>query len=180
MEFLSKRLSFRTFTFADISQEYIDWLNDAKVNKYLETRHVEQTRQSCEVYVKSTEADPNSHFFAVCERATARHIGNVKIGFINPTYKHGQLSFFIGDKSAWGKGFATEIVGAMTEFGFTQLGLEKIEAGCYQQNLAAVNVFLKNNYAIEGFIRGKVVVDGRRSGVVSLGILRHEMGSPSK
>ena len=168
------RLFLRTLTADDASEKYTGWLNDPEVNQYLETRHFKQTLQSCTNFINSCNEDPASHLFGIFEKATGDHIGNAKIGFINPVYQRGQISIFIGEKHYWGRGLSSEVVKALTDFSFRQLGLHRLEAGCYESNLASLRVFLKSGYTVEGFMRDQVTLNGRRQGCFWLGILNHE------
>lgn len=135
------RTFLRPLTASDAVQVYADWLNDPEVNQYLETRHVHQTVKTCETFIHQCNTDPASHLFGIFLRESGVHIGNVKLGFVNPNHARGEFSMFIGDKSCWGKGFATEVVRSLTEYGFTHLGLERIQAGCYEEHKASLRVF---------------------------------------
>ena len=170
----TERLYFRPLTADDATQTYADWLNDPDIGQYLETRHAEQTIESCREFIAGCNADPNSHLFGVFLKDDT-HIGNAKLGFINPRYKTGQLSLFIGDKSQWGQGFAGEIVSTLTRYGFENLGLERIEAGCYEPNQASLKVFLKAGYSLEGTFRKHVEHRGKRVDVLWLAILKDEL-----
>ena len=43
LEISSKRLDYRLLSEDDVTQNYVDWLNDPEVNRYLETRHTHQS-----------------------------------------------------------------------------------------------------------------------------------------
>lgn len=170
-ELQTPRLYLRYLLPEDANEVYVGWLNDPDVNQYLETRHAEQTLASCEAFIRQCQADTGSHLFGVFLKETNRHIGNAKIGSINTTYQRGQVSLFVGEKQYWGLGLSSEIVGALTHYGFTTLGLHRLEAGCYEDNLASLRVFLKNGYAVEGFFREHVISNDRRKGCFWLGKL---------
>ena len=170
----SERLLFRTLGREDVTKRYLGWLNDPEVNQFLEIRFVPQTLQTCEQFISEMERDPCSHLFGIFEKETLEHIGNTKLGFINTTHGRGQLSLFIGDKSRWGKGYATETIRAITKWGFEVLGLERIEAGCYDANMGALRAFIKVGYSVEGFFRSGVVFGGRRIGTFWLGTLKDD------
>jgi|SRR5690554_1933777 len=170
----TKSLVLRPLSNEDISQRYVDWLNDPEVNRFLETRHSIQTIDSCATFIKSCNSDPNSHLFGVFLKSTNQHIGNAKLGFINTLYNRGQVSLFIGEKSEWGKGLSTEIVQAITQHGFENLNLHRIEAGCYESNLASLRVFLKSGYTVDGFLRDHVIHHDQYEGCFLLSILKHE------
>lgn len=156
-----------------ISEEYVNWLNNPVINRYLEVRHFENTMDSCQEFVKANNEDPTSYLFGIFDNA-GKHIGNAKLGFINNIYRRGQISLFIGDTTYWGKGIGFEVVNALTEFGFKQLGLHRIEAGCYASNQASLRVFLKAGYTVEGFMREHVHFDGGYEGCFWLGKLASE------
>lgn len=169
------RLYFKTLEESDVSQTYVDWLNDPDVNKYLETRHNNQTLDSCRQFVKSCLESSSENLFGVFLKEKNTHIGNVKLGLINPVHLRGQLSLVVGDKSCWGMGYGGEIVRAVTKFGFEQLHLERIEAGCYEENLNSLRIFLGAGYSVEGFFRQhSLIANGKRASCFWLAILRQE------
>lgn len=169
------RLSLRTLRAGDVSQTYVDWLNDPEVNRYLETRHKVQTLNSCIDFIRRCNADKSERLLGVFLKETKGHIGNVKLGFINEIHSRGQISLFIGEKSLWGRGLAREIVYAVTKYGFEDIGLARIEAGCYEGNLSSLRVFLSAGYTVEGFFRSHAVSEQeRRAGCFWMSMLKHE------
>lgn len=170
----TERLLLRPLTPPDVTEKYVGWLNDSEVNQFLETRHHPQTKQSCLAFVESVNQDPLSHLFGVFLKSNNEHIGNAKIGFINVHYQTAQVSLFIGEKKYWGQGYSTELVKALSDYGFHQLKLQKLEAGCYEHNLGSLNVFLRSGYSVEGFLRQHVIHEGKRIGCFLLGKLANE------
>lgn len=169
------RLYLRPLQLDDVTQKYVDWLNDTDVNKYLETRHSVQTLDSCREFVLRCNADNKEHLMGIFLKESSCHIGNVKLGFVNSFHKRGQISLFIGEKAYWGKGLAKEVAYAMTKYGFEKVGLGRIEAGCYEENLASLRTFLSIGYTVEGFFRGHLISDqGKCSGCFWMGMLKHE------
>ena len=156
----------------DISNKYIKWLNDKEVNQYLETRFQVQDHQSCLEFVKRMQEDANEELFAIYTVDNNEHIGNCKLGAINKFHHTAEISFFIGSKSFWGAGYATEVVSHLVKFGFEDLGLEKITAGCYESNKGSKKVLIKAGFEIEGFHKGQVVFGNKREGTYSLGIVK--------
>lgn len=170
----TKRLYLRILSDQDATTDYVDWLNDPEVNQYLETRHSIQSVNSCKAFIKQCNEDKNAHLYGIFLKEGNKHIGNTKIGFINEQYARGELSLFIGEKSCWGKGLAGEVVQALTQYSFESLGLKRIEAGCYENNLGSLRVFLKAGYTLEGFRRSHVSSSGSRQGCFVLGIINGE------
>ncbi len=65
----------------------------------------------------------------------------------------------IGDRSAWGRGYATDAVRVRTRFAFDELGLHRIEG--HTTNPAMKRVYEKCGYSHEGVARAKFWRDGR-------------------
>jgi [ribosomal protein S5]-alanine N-acetyltransferase len=173
-EIETKRLVLRPLTESDASQTYADWLNDSDVNQYLETRFEVHTIESCRTFIQYCNQDPSSNLFGIFLKENDKHIGNSKLGNVNLHHARAELSMFIGDKSCWRNGFATEVVQALTAYGFERLNLKRIQAGCYEKNLQSLRIFLNVGYTIEGFLRHHVMDNGRSSGCFWLGILKNE------
>ncbi len=66
----------------------------------------------------------------------------------------------------WGKGIATKTVGAMTEYLFSDIGINRIQALVMPENIKSQNVLIRNNYIKEGTIRQGYIWKGK--GLVDL------------
>lgn len=154
----------------DVTDRYYAWLNDPAVNQYLETRFVPQSRDSIADFVKRMTGKQDEPFFAICTQDGDEHIGNIKIGPINWRHRHADVSLLIGEKRCWGKGYATEAIMLITRWGFEVLNLNKIEAGCYEQNEGSARAFEKCGYSREGLLRGHFYIGGRETNCIRLGL----------
>lgn len=164
-------LSLRPLSASDASVEYVGWLNDPAVNRFLETRHSTQTLESCRQFIESTNEDPCAHLFGIfLGDDGGRHVGNAKLGFVSDNHQTAQLSLFLGDRETWGRGIGMRVVRLLTRYGFESLDLAKIEAGCYEENLGSLKAFLRAGYVVEGFFRSHVSLEGRRQGCFWLGV----------
>lgn len=173
-ELISKRLYFRELSENDATDTYASWLNDPAVNRFLEVRYTQHTIESCRSFIEACNVDPSSFLFGIFVDNGKTHIGNIKLGAIDWRYSSGQISLFIGEKSHMGVGYATESILEIVKFGFMELGLSRLEAGCYEDNLGSLRAFLKAGFSLEGFFRKKFTIDGKRTGCFWLGALRDE------
>lgn len=164
----------RPIELADVSQKYVDWLNDPDVNQFLETRYTQQTLESVEQFVNSRLNHPDEILLAICANANHEHIGNIKLGPICRIHKRAQVSLFIGDKSYWHQGLASEAVALVTKYGFEQQGLNYIFAGAYSLNIGSIKAFERCNYRHHGLLKEYYLVDGQPVDLVYLGITAAE------
>jgi len=163
------RLYFRSLTGADCSPQYLGWLTDPEVNRYLETRFTPQSIESIRAFVEGVNARDHQHLFGIFLRSGARHIGNIKIGPINRQHRLGDISLFIGERGCWGQGYATEAIGAASHYAFDVLQVRKLSAGMYAPNQASYRAFLKAGYREEARRPGHYLLDGKPCDILELG-----------
>ena len=79
------------------------------------------------------------------------------------------MGLLIGDKSYWGKGYATEAIGLVSSYAFETLNLFKVTAGCYEGNVGSLKAFLKDDFKEEGRLHKQWISEDRREDGVLLG-----------
>jgi ribosomal-protein-alanine N-acetyltransferase len=142
---------------SDCTAHYVSWLNDPNVNKFLETRFSTITLAEAAKFIKQQIKSANSHLFAVIDNLSGRHIGNLKIGPINPIHRYCELSYFIGEKSLWGAGYGTAAVRTAIVTAFDQLSVRRLQAGVYESNIQSQKVLEKNGFAQEARLRSQLL-----------------------
>jgi RimJ/RimL family protein N-acetyltransferase len=138
----------------DVTQAYIDWMNDPEVVQFTESRFSSHSFDSISKYVEACNQDPDVFLFGIFDKETDLHIGNIKLGPINHKHSLGDIGIIIGRKEFWGKGMATEAICLMSNFAFAEVILHKLTAGCYSTNLGSARAFEKAGFILEG-IRSK-------------------------
>jgi len=88
-------------------------------------------------------------------------------------FERAEIGYWIG-KPFWGRGYATEATGAIIRFGFEELKLNRIYAGCFSRNAASARVMMKNGMTYEGTLRQHVRKWDEFVDVVYYAILRDE------
>lgn len=101
-----------------------------------------------------------SHVFFIFERETQNLIGGITLGnIIRGAGQMATLGYWM-DADYTGQGYMTEAVGVVADFGFSTLGLHRLQAGCLLDNIASHRVLLKNGFEAEGVARGYIKIDG--------------------
>ncbi len=67
----------------------------------------------------------------------------------------GVLGYWLGEEH-WGKGMISEAVNLVTNYAFTELGLERVEASVFEYNPASMRVLEKNGFEKEGVLRKRI------------------------
>lgn len=163
----------RPIQLSDSSGPYLNWLNDPEVNQHLESRFVSWTPDMLSSYIANL-VDNNELLFAICIMESKKHIGNIKLGPINWNHRFADIGIIIGDKDQWGKGRAAEAIKAICCYGFDELKLNKITAGCYGDNQGSVKAFSRVGFQQEGILRKKFFSSAGVQDQILLGILNDE------
>ena len=171
---VGEKLYLRPLEAGDVSEEYLDWLHDAEVTRYLDTGRFPTSRDALMQYVERANAAPHNLVFAIVDRATDLHVGNVALN--NITWVDGTMDtgLLLGRKEFWGKGYAFEAWSLVIEYAFDRLNLRKILAGVIAGNRASLAVLGRLGFQVEGTLRAQRFVDGAFHDVVRLGMFRHE------
>jgi [ribosomal protein S5]-alanine N-acetyltransferase len=91
----------------------------------------------------------------------------------NPDYRSGMIGYCLDDK-AWGQGFATEAAGAVLQWAFGTLDLNRVQSGADTRNRASERVLEKLGFVREGTLREDCIVNGEVSDDSVYGLLRRE------
>jgi len=180
-DLVTERFVLACLDVGDVTETYRSWMLDPEVTRNLETRSLEHSIESLAAYVTAMRSSSHSYFFGIFSRDDRTHIGNIKLGPIKPQHQSAAIGLMVGDPTMWGKGVATEVIAAVTDWAFGTLAMEKLTAGSYAVNGGSVRAFQRCGYAIEGIQRSQVrQLDGTRGDVVLLGRTRADSGEPTR
>ena len=170
--FESKRLKLSRWTQADI-RLYMSWRNDPDIqdkdDPYTMTLLSEEYPSDD---IMNLPSKPYS--FAIINKESHHPIGS--IGFRYPDFKNQNSEFFllIGDKNQWNKGFATEAMKILLDYGFYELNFHKIWALVLAHNEVALSIYKKLGFKIEGTLRQATWRSGRWVDHIAVGLLDSE------
>lgn len=175
------KCTLRPLEASDVGPAYLSWLNDPAVTRFLGVGKTPATPESVRQYLGRFQVPPgrapesaNDFIFAIIDKATGRHIGNVTLNRIDRTAGTGDTGILIGDKEFWGKGYAFDAWSALIPFAFDRLKLRKVLAGAVDGHGASLTVLKKLGFQVEGVLRGEFLLEGTYRDVIRLGLFRHE------
>ncbi len=91
----------------------------------------------------------------------------------NPEHRSASITYCLSE-AAWGHGFATEAAGALLQWAFDTLDLNRVHAEADTRNVASARVLEKLGFVREGTLREDCVVNGEVSDSWVYGLLRRE------
>lgn len=162
----------REIALSDVTDRYLAWMNDASVNKYLESRFGVHTLDSLESFVRGRIKSDNEWMFAICVKESGLHIGNIKLGPVNAHHGFGDIGLLVGESDWQGQGVATEAIGLVADFAFNVLGLRRLAAGMYSENKGSFRAFQKCGFSLEGTMREMYRSEGQFQDGYRMGLLK--------
>ena len=162
----SSRLIFRPISYEHVSQDYVDWMNDPDVIRYLESGG-DYSLSKLENYI-SDMVKRDVYFWGIHLKESNLHIGNIKIDPVVEKHGRAEYGILMGRKSEWGKGFAKESTNKILAYCFETLGLRKITLGVVTENKAAHELYKKLDFIQEGIYKSHSFHEGKYCDVIRM------------
>jgi RimJ/RimL family protein N-acetyltransferase len=106
--------------------------------------------------------------------APGRLVGTCCLVDIDAVARQAELRVRIGDRDAWGKGYATDACALLLAHAFERLNLHRVWLRVLEMNASAQRVYEKLGFAVEGRLRQSAFVDGAFRDTILMGILIDE------
>lgn len=136
------------------------------------------TEAEYDKYNKETHRD--SVDFIIYEYPLLRPIGEVGLRHIYPRSQSAEMGILIGEKEFWNKGFGTEAVRLILDYGFTVLSLHNIMLSTYAYNERAIHAYENAGFRMVGRRREAHRWGDKRYDEVVMDCLATEFGTPLK
>jgi [ribosomal protein S5]-alanine N-acetyltransferase len=164
----SQRLVYRPVSLAHLGEEYVSWLNDPEVIRYMEAGG-NQTLEMLEAFLREVEKK-DILFWGIHLKSDGKHIGNIKIDPVNEKHGLGEYGIMMGDRKEWSKGYAREATVAIINYCFKEVGLRKITLGVVANNKAAHHLYESIGFIEEGRYKDHVFCEGVLCDVIRMAI----------
>jgi len=134
---------------SDVTEEYLSWLKDPRINRYMEFRHTAVNLQKQKHFIEEINVSQDSCIFGIF-LDHALFVGTIKVGPISSIHLTADIGILIGAVEHHGKGIGTSAIGGLcAEIGET-LSIRKVNAGVIATNFGSLRAFEKNSFTQEG------------------------------
>ena len=169
-----------------IKREYIEsflkWFNDPEIIQYL-VPYRPMTRMAEEEWIENLKnREDNIHFSILIpqEGGSERLIGNCGLHKIDWKNRVAEVGITIGEKDCQSKGFGTEAMELLLEYGFNTVNLHRIELFTYEFNIRALKSYKKIGFTEEGRKRQFFWTKGQYHDSIMMGLLAEEWKEKNK
>lgn len=132
----------------EVSIEYVHWLNDPLITKYLEVRRTQVTLDTQKVFIDQINKSTDTYIFGIFVHGN-QMVGTTKLGPIDSDSRTGDIGILIGDSNYWQKGVATEAIQILCDAFKSAHLLKKVSAGAAETNIGSIKAFENNGFSPE-------------------------------
>jgi RimJ/RimL family protein N-acetyltransferase len=169
----------KAVTLLPFDEKYLDvvheWINQPDVRRGTGSEGPVSTVEHRRWY-EQVMGDPQSRIFIIGrgQGAAAVPVGMVALRRIEHRAHSAEYSIYVADQESRRKGLACEATVLILRFGFMGLGLNRIYLRVMQCNSAAVHLYEKLGFVLEGVAREDAFLDGRFESSVCYSMLSRE------
>lgn len=170
----TERLFLRQVEVNDLEQLY-EMLSDPEVARFdyfYPVTSREKAMKFIERYNEELE-ESEEITWGIILKETNELIGTCCLGDFDDGARRSEIGYAI-TKQQWNKGYATEALKAVIEFGFNRMNLNRIEATITPGNDASVKVLDKLNFIQEGIVRERDLIKGKLEDGIMMSILKRD------
>jgi RimJ/RimL family protein N-acetyltransferase len=147
------------------------WFDDLEVTRFIKLRNPPSVDAEKE-FLERIARDENAVFWAVEHEGNL--VGATSIVSIDWRHAFGTTGTVIGDKAAWGKGVARELMQLRAAYAFTQLPLRKLKSGYIDGNVASARAQKAAGYREVGRWQQDRFIDGQWKDHILTEIMRED------
>ncbi|HEY8584263.1 MAG TPA: GNAT family protein [Capillimicrobium sp.] len=161
---------------ADADGPWARWFNDPEVNRWLFRGVFPTTPETQRSFLASIDPEQAGDLvLAIVDRPEDRHVGTIGLHRIDWVNRTAELGIVVGEPDARGRGIGTEATRLIVAHGFRRLNLHRIWLGVMAEHEAAVRLYEKVGFQVEGRLREEMERDGRRHDKLIMGLLAREL-----
>lgn len=154
-------------------EKYVKWMNDFSTTDGLGSSSKVTTFESERAWLINN-MDKKEQQFAIVLKETDKLIGNCGFVDINHLHQKGEVGLFIGEEENRSKGYGTEALSLLVEYGFNYLNLKNIMLKVFSFNKRAIKSYEKIGFEVFGKRTEDYYLNGKWYDEYFMEILRKE------
>jgi RimJ/RimL family protein N-acetyltransferase len=152
---------------------FVRWLADARTAKYLAVRSPIGLAMEERWFEDMLDHHGRERwFFVICRLEDGRPVGSLDLREIGPTSGGAGLGIVIGDPADTSRGYGSDALAVLLDFGFGELRLERIWLDVFDFNERARHVYERLGFVHEATLRHAEFHGGRYLDLQRMAILR--------
>jgi RimJ/RimL family protein N-acetyltransferase len=148
------------------------WMNDPNIVRTLKSRYPIAFSNEVEWLERAMMPGANERHFAIERKDDRVHIGNASLHDIDWVSRTAWFGLFVGEPTAWNRGFGSDAVETLVRFAFEEMNLHKLKINVFDYNERAKHVLTSRGFVQEGKLARDFYREGQWHDIVILSIFR--------
>lgn len=148
VEIGTRRFVLKELTVDDVSERYLDWMQDGRAKKFISYASESRTLSDLREYILERADRDDVLFLGIFERTRALHIGNIKFEPVNSDVGFAIVGILIGDPEFRGKEVTKEALHASARWLKSRRNIRKILLRVSKNNESAVRAYEKMGFEV--------------------------------
>jgi RimJ/RimL family protein N-acetyltransferase len=154
---------------------FVRWFSDGEMSRNLALRAPFNLAQEEQWFADMVGRQGTTDYhFVICRLTDDEPIGTAGLHGLDLVNGVAEFGISIGEKKEWNKGYGTDALRAICDFGFGELRLHRIELQVYAGNARGRRSYEKAGFTIDGTLRERHYAEGRYEDVLVMSLLRDE------
>ena len=163
----------RAFEREDAERSY-RWMNDPNIVRTLKARYPIAFQNEQEWIERAIHSADGERHFAIERKDDRSHIGNASIHEIDWVSRRAWFGLFIGEPTAWNRGFGGDAIGTLVRFAFEEMNLSKLSIRVFDYNDRAKHVLESHGFVREGLLKREFYREGTFHDIVLFSMFREQ------
>ena len=155
-------------------EKFTEWMNDFQVTDYIGRSGEIKTIIEEKKWLEDAAKNNKNQNFDIIDLNNNKLIGTIGLEDLNWIDRSAILGIFIGDEEYRNKGYGTEAIKLLLEYGFRYLNLHSIRLDLLSVNERAHKCYLKCGFKDTGKSREGIFLNGKYYDMLHMDILEHE------
>ena len=156
---------------ANDAEKFAEWLNDLEITVNLTLYDSVINTENEKALLESLSKE---HNYSIINKETDELLGNCGFIDIDHLNQTAELGVFIGNKNYWNKGYGTEAITLLLDYGFKALNLHNVLIRVYSFNERARKCYEKAGFKIMGKRREALGRGNKKHDILFLDVLHDE------
>lgn len=159
-----------------IDPEDIEWMrkqrNNQELRKYFrEWKDISKDQQEAWYKSRGNNTDPKHVYFKIVSN-DKELVGCCGLHYVDWRLRSAEFGIFVGQETR-GKGYGSEAIFLMFDYGFREMNLHKVWCEVYSNN-KAIGIYKKMGFKEEGILRDNYFCNGKYGDSIVMSILEDE------
>jgi RimJ/RimL family protein N-acetyltransferase len=156
---------------ANDAEKFTEWLNDLEILNNLQLYPAIINAENEKTFLNNLGKE---HNYSIIDNKTDELIGNCGFVEIDNINQAAEIGIFIGNKNYWNKGYGTEALTLLLDYGFKALNLHNILLKVYEYNERARKCYEKIGFKEIGIRREALHRNMEKHNIIFMDILPNE------